>query len=65
MTELTRTPEGDLTGTADERMQQLAERAAAGAPTAEWLRRQLDNALAAWAEDETVLDIEIEAHTDF
>lgn len=65
MTALTRTPGDDLTGTADERMQQLAELEAVGAPTAAWLRRQLDNALAAWAADETVLDIEIEAHTDF
>jgi len=55
----------DLTGTADERMQQLLSREASGALSPEWLRRQLDLTLAAWADDETSLDIERESRTDF
>jgi len=55
----------DLTGTADERMQQLLSHEASGPLTAEWLRRQLDLTLAAWADDETELDISREASTDF
>ncbi|MBU1588648.1 MAG: hypothetical protein KKH51_11980 [Actinobacteria bacterium] len=52
----------DLTGTADERIRRLA---AVADPDAAWLRRQLENALAAWAEDETELDIDREARTDY
>lgn len=55
----------DLTGTADERRQQLAQREAAAPLPADWLKRQLDGALDAWAADETVLDIDQEARTDF
>ena len=55
----------DLTGTADERMQQLLSREASGPLTTEWLRRQLDLALEAWADEETELDIARESHTDF
>jgi hypothetical protein len=55
----------DLTGTADERMTQLAHWDAQGPLSAEWLRRQLDAALAGWADDETVLDIEEENRTDY
>jgi hypothetical protein len=55
----------DLTGTADERTKQLAERVAAAPLSAAWLHRQLVSALAAWAEDETVLDIEQESRVDF
>lgn len=55
----------DLTGTADERMNQLLSREESGALTPEWLRRQLDLALAAWADDETELDIDRESRSDF
>jgi hypothetical protein len=55
----------DLVGTADERTEQLARIAADGPLSAEWLRRQLDAALAAWADDETTLDIEQENHADY
>lgn len=55
----------DLTGTADERMNQLEQLEATGELTAEWLRRQLDLVLAAWADDETTLDIEAESRTDY
>jgi len=55
----------DLVGTADERMAQLERIAADGPLSAEWLRRQLDAALAAWADDETTLDIEQENHADY
>ncbi|MDH6180028.1 hypothetical protein M2152_000210 [Microbacteriaceae bacterium SG_E_30_P1] len=55
----------DLTGTADERMHQLATLEASGPLDAAWLRRQLDLTLQAWASDETELDIERESHTDF
>ncbi|MCR2762449.1 hypothetical protein NQ152_02885 [Microbacterium sp. zg.B48] len=66
MPESTTSPPEDLRGTADERMAQLAEwDAAGGALSPEWLRRQLDATLAAWAQDETTLDIEKDAHTDF
>ncbi|GAA3212744.1 hypothetical protein [Microbacterium terregens] len=65
MTEPTTSPTDDLHGTADERVAQLARWDAGGPLPAEWLRRQLDAALAAWADDETTLDIEKEAHTDF
>jgi len=54
----------DLTGTADERINQL-ERHDSDSLTAEWLRRQLDLVLAAWADDETKLDIEEESRADF
>ncbi len=53
----------DLTGTADERMRQLAS--TTGEPDAAWLRRQLDSALAAWAADETELDVDREARIDY
>jgi len=54
----------DLIGTADERMKQLEALGPSPQP-AEWLRRQLDAALLAWADDETELDIDRESHTDF
>lgn len=54
----------DLVGTVDERTRQLAA-TPADAQTAEWLRRQLDSALAAWAEESTALDIDEERRTDF
>ncbi|GAA2001030.1 hypothetical protein [Microbacterium ulmi] len=65
MTDSTPAPVDDLAGTADERIRQLALLDASNALTAEWLRRQLDSALAAWADDETVLDIEADSHVDF
>ena len=55
----------DLTGTADERINQLEHAEAAGPLSAEWLRRQLDLALAAWADEETELDIEKESRVDY
>ena len=55
----------DLTGTADERMNQLAKLDAGEPLPAEWLRRQLDLVLAAWAEDETTLDIDRESRIDY
>jgi len=55
----------DLAGTADERMAQLERLAADGELSAHWLRRQLDAALAAWADDETTLDIEDENSVDY
>jgi len=54
----------DLTGAADERMSQL-EGLDDSAVTAEWLRRQLELTLAAWANDETELDVERESRTDY
>jgi len=55
----------DLTGTADERINQLEHADATGPLTADWLRRQLDLALAAWADEETELDIEKESRVDY
>ncbi|MFG6446084.1 hypothetical protein ACFXP7_12275 [Microbacterium sp. P06] len=56
----------DLSGTVDERIAQLAsiDEGDVGV-SAEWLHRQLRSALAAWAEDETGLDIETEAREDY
>lgn len=65
MTEAAASEPDDLTGTADERRRRLAELTAATALSAEWLARQLDAALSAWADDETVLDIEEESRVDF
>ena len=64
MTDDTTPAAADLSGTADERMKQL-EALGESPHTAEWLRRQLDAALLAWADDETELDIDRESHTDF
>lgn len=63
MTDTNTTPP-DLTGTADERTQQL-ELLAGTELSAEWLRRQLDAVLVAWATDETELDIDRESHVDY
>lgn len=54
----------DLTGSVDERLKSLALLATESL-TAEWLRRQLENALSAWSVCETELDIAKEAHTDY
>ena len=54
----------DLSGTVDERMAQL-DQLDAGSLTAEWLRRQLDGALAAWAADDSELDIVKDSHVDY
>ncbi|MFG6502214.1 hypothetical protein [Microbacterium sp. P05] len=54
----------DLTGTADDRIAQLTQ-LDAGDLSADWLRRQLDAALQAWADDETTLDIDEEARVDY
>lgn len=54
----------DLTGTVDDRQRQLALHPAESL-SAEWLRRQLDNALIAWSAAETEVDISREAHTDY
>lgn len=63
MTDSPASPADDLHGTADERRRQLRE--LSGPMSAEWLRRQLDSTLAAWAQDETTLDIDTEARTDY
>lgn len=55
----------DLHGTADERRRQLNEHAASGSLSAEWLRRQLEATLDAWANDETELDVGKERKVDF
>lgn len=57
------TPE-DLTGTVDDRRSQLDDLPADGI-SAEWLRRQLDNALTGWAATATELDIQKEKQTDY
>jgi hypothetical protein len=54
----------DLTGTVDERRRQLSQ-LAPDSLSPEWLRRQLDAALDAWAADETEVDIQKEAHIDY
>jgi hypothetical protein len=54
----------DLTGTVDERQKKLSLLAAESL-SAEWLRRQLDNALVAWAAAETEVDISREARADY
>lgn len=54
----------DLSGSVDDRAAQLAALPAHDL-SAEWLRRQLDGALAAWAHDRTALDIDREARSDF
>lgn len=63
MTDPLPTPNEDLTGTADERRAQLARLTAP--LSTEWLLRQLESALDAWARDETSLDIDREARTDY
>lgn len=65
MTEQSTSPDVRLSGTADERRSQLAHLAERGPLSAEWLKRELDAVLDAWAEDETVIDVEEEARTDF
>ncbi len=55
----------DLTGTADERARQLASIVATSEPLGDWLLRQLELALAAWARDENELDIDVESKQDF
>lgn len=54
----------DLIGSADQRLSQLQETDPT-AQTADWLRHQLTAALIAWGDDETELDIDQEARTDF
>lgn len=54
----------DLTGSADERLSQLAGHDSLTA-SPEWLRRQLISALEAWGSDETLLDIDKESRADF
>lgn len=61
----TPTDAADLQGTADERRRRLAELTAAGPLSADWLQRQLEAALDAWASDETTLDIDRESRVDF
>lgn len=55
----------DLTGTSAERAHALARLEAEGPLPSEWVRRQLDLALAAWAEDEKTLDVDAEGREDF
>lgn len=66
MTDTNSTDPADLSGTVDERTAQLASlEAGTDQLTAEWLRRQLRSALAAWAKDETELDIDVETRSDY
>ena len=55
----------DLSGTVDDWMRQLADAAPATRESPQWLLRQLERALAAWAADETRLDVEDEARVDY
>jgi hypothetical protein len=57
-------PPADLTGTVDDRQSQLRNLPTDGL-SAEWLRRQLDSALIAWAATATELDIQKETHADY
>jgi hypothetical protein len=59
------TADGDLSGTVDERIRQLAAAEPSMLQSTEWLLRQLQRALEAWAADETQLDIDTEAHVDY
>ncbi|MBW9092203.1 hypothetical protein JNB62_00735 [Microbacterium jejuense] len=54
----------DLAGTVDERQRLLASLPAESL-SARWLRRQLDNALSAWAATETAFDISEDARVDY
>jgi hypothetical protein len=54
----------DLTGTVDERQRLLASLPAESLSAA-WLRRQLDDALSAWAATETALDISEDGRVDY
>jgi hypothetical protein len=54
----------DLSGTVDDRQKRLASLPAESL-SAKWLRRQLDNALAAWAVTQTEVDISRESHVDY
>lgn len=54
----------DLFGTVDDRQKRLASLPAESL-TAEWLRRQLDSALEAWAVTQTEVDIAMESHADY
>jgi hypothetical protein len=54
----------DLTGTIDDRQRQLSSLSRESL-TAEWLRHQLDEALHAWSETETELDIAREGRADY
>jgi hypothetical protein len=66
MTETSDSGPADLSGTVDERIAQLTSlEAGTEQLTAAWLRRQLRSALAAWANDETEVDIEVETRTDY
>ena len=64
MTDSTGPEAPDLSGRADERLAQLSS-IDPTRQSAEWLHRQLRAALMAWGEDETTLDIDEEARTDF
>jgi hypothetical protein len=55
----------DLTGTAGQRARRLIQLESEGSLPPEWLRRQLDLALVAWADDEKTLDIDAEGREDF
>ena len=55
----------DLTGGAGERARRLAALASEGPLEAQWLRRQLDLALEAWAADQKALDVDAESREDF
>ena len=56
---------GDLSGSVDEWMRQLAQADPGRLQSAEWLLRQLQHALEAWSQDDTQLDIDTEARVDY
>jgi len=64
MTDQTKTAAADLSGTVDDWIRQLAQAEPKSLESAEWLLRQLQRALAAWATDDTQLDIDTEARVD-
>lgn len=55
----------DLTGTAEQRAEQLTRMEGAGTLSPEWLTRQLRLVLEAWAADDTTLRIQAEGHEDY
>jgi hypothetical protein len=55
----------DLEGTAAERLDQLSRLADGEGATPEWMRRQLERALRAWAVDQDTLAVLDEGREDY
>lgn len=55
----------DLTGTSGERTRQLAQHASNGPLPPDWLHRQLELTLAAWADDEKTVIVDLEGREDY